>query len=82
VVQMLGVSRGWDRAHSNPGGSRRRNKQWECCLGVVIGTLFYLRYIMRHCSPPAADSAGDGEQGVYNYQADDQVVLGNDTRSR
>ena len=39
---------------------------------------FYLRYIMLHCSPFAAESAGEGEQGVYNYQEADQVVLDHD----
>ena len=50
--------------------------------GGDVSDVFYLRYIVLHCSSSAADSAGEGEQGVYNYQHADQVVLGNDTRSR
>jgi hypothetical protein len=38
VVPMLGVSRGWDRALSNPGGEAvGQINRWGCCLGVVVG---------------------------------------------
>ena len=37
MVPMLGVSRGWDRALSNPGGAVGEINRRGCCLGVVVG---------------------------------------------
>ena len=83
--------REWDEgkgpARGRPGRRSGGGNKWVCRLGVsaaiVCILLFYLRYIMLHCSPSDAGSRGEREQGLYGeQQADDEAVLGNYTRSR